>query len=612
MDGPVATAPQPGEISPLDRHRAAARGRLSASGAIVVMAVVAVVVAVACGAVGLALATASDARRADGQQAAVRNAIAEFHGLFERGERSRFLAMVGQSGGVRNLRLVSGLLSQDGGMQPVITGDGRIAGFLTWDADAPMTDLVLRLLPLIAAIAFGIAGFATYALHRLRRAQADLAASDALARHAAEHDAVTGLPNRARMGTLLTAAMVERGESEALVYAIVGLHGLDAIGAAYGQAGVDDILSAAAMRLRNGLPSGAVCARVGAGQLAAFLPGANADSVRAALDALGRPYWIDGMVHVAAYAGVARVPGDAVTPDDAMRYAELAGREAARKPPGSLVAFHAALDSVADDEQFIRRELPRALGAGALDVHYQPIVAPDGSRVNGVEALLRWTHHERGVIAPVQFIPIAEQTGLMDALGIFVLRRALADAARWPGIYVAVNLSPLQVRDRRIVDVVRDALRDAAVAPSRLVLEVTEGVLIDDPEETIERIAELHALGVEIALDDFGSGYSNLGYLQRFSFDKLKIDRSFAFALGSSTNASVIVQAIVALGRALGMRIVAEGIETEEQRVLLRLAGCDEMQGFLFARPAPATAIDRLLDRRKRGATQGLIADAAA
>jgi predicted signal transduction protein with EAL and GGDEF domain len=612
VDGPAATAPQPGETSLLDRGRAAARGRLSASGTIAAMAVVAVMAAAACGAVGLALASASDARRAEGQQVAVRNAASEFRALFEQGERSRFLDLVGQSGGVRNLRFVTGLQSADGGVQPIMTGDGRIAGFLTWAPDAPMTDLMLRLLPLIVAAAFGIASFAAYALQRLRRAQADLAASEALARHAAEHDAVTGLPNRARMTTLLAEAMVRRGESEALIYAVVGLHGLDTIAAAYGQAGVDDVLSAAATRLRNNVPSGAACARIAAGQFALLLPGANADPVRAALDAVCRSYWIDGTVHMAAYAGVARVPGDAVTPDDVMRYAELAARDAARKPSGNVVAFHAALDSAADDEQFIRRELPRALGAGGLDVHYQPIVAPDGSGINGVEALLRWTHHERGAIAPARFIPVAEQAGLMDALGIFVLRRALADAARWPKIDIAVNLSPLQVRDRRIVDIVRDALRDSGVAPSRLVLEVTEGVLIDDPEEMIARIAELHALGVRLALDDFGSGYSNLGYLQRFSFDKLKLDRSFASALGSSANATVIVQAVVALGRTLGMRIVAEGIETEEQRVLLRLAGCDEMQGFLFARPAPAAAIDRLLERHRRGAPQALMAPAAA
>jgi EAL domain-containing protein (putative c-di-GMP-specific phosphodiesterase class I) len=256
-----------------------------------------------------------------------------------------------------------------------------------------------------------------------------------------------------------------------------------------------------------------------------------------------------------------------------------------------------ALES--EELSFIRDGLPRALQAQLLDVHYQPIVAAAGGKITGVEALLRWTDQERGAISPVKFIPVAEQMGLMDELGAFVLRRAVHDAKSWPDVYVSVNLSPLQVRDRKIVDVVRSALTESNLAPSRLILEITEGVLIDNPEEMLKRIEELRALGVRIALDDFGSGYSSLGYLQRFAFDKLKIDRSFVTPLGRSQNAAVIIQAIVALGRALDVTVVVEGVETEEQRVLLRLAGCDEMQGFLFARPASVEAITPLVASAK-------------
>ena len=258
-----------------------------------------------------------------------------------------------------------------------------------------------------------------------------------------------------------------------------------------------------------------------------------------------------------------------------------------------------ATETLTSEQQFIRDELPQALAAKALDVHYQPIVTAAGGGIAGVEALLRWTHKERGSISPAKFVPVAEQMGLMDELGRFVLRRALADANNWPAVYISVNLSPLQVRNRAIVEVVRRALAESGVAPSRLVLEITEGVLIDNPEEMLRRMQELRALGVRIALDDFGSGYSSLGYLQRFPFDKLKIDRSFVTPLGQSPNAAVIVQAIVALGRALGVSIVVEGVETEEQRVLLRLAGCDEMQGFLFARPAPVATVARLITPAK-------------
>ena len=236
-------------------------------------------------------------------------------------------------------------------------------------------------------------------------------------------------------------------------------------------------------------------------------------------------------------------------------------------------------------------------------MHYQPIIAAESGRIIGVEALLRWTHKDRGAISPAQFVSVAEQMGLMVDLGAFVLRRALQDAKNWPSLYMSVNLSPLQARDRGIVDIVRDALRQSGIAHTRLVLEITEGVLIDNPEDMLRRIAELRAIGVKIALDDFGSGYSSLGYLQRFPFDKLKLDRSFVSALGHSANAAVIIQAVVALGRALGVTVVVEGVETEEQRVLLRLAGCDEMQGFLFAKPAPAAAIGRLLSEAKAAST---------
>ena len=264
--------------------------------------------------------------------------------------------------------------------------------------------------------------------------------------------------------------------------------------------------------------------------------------------------------------------------------------------------FDLSIDTISTDQKFIHRELPRALSANELELHYQPIVASQGGRMVGVEALLRWTHPTRGAIPPATFIPVAEQMGLMDTIGAFVLRRALQEAKRWPhDLYIAVNLSPLQVRDRTIVDIVRSALSESMVAPSRLMLEITEGVLIDDPDEMVKRIKDLHSLGVRVALDDFGSGYSNLGYLQRFPLDKLKIDKSFVAALGRSTNGGVIIQAIVALGRALGLSVLVEGVETEHQRVLLRLAGCDEMQGFLFAKPAPAHAIDRLLAQAKQG-----------
>jgi predicted signal transduction protein with EAL and GGDEF domain len=354
------------------------------------------------------------------------------------------------------------------------------------------------------------------------------------------------------------------------------------------------------------LPAQAVCGRIGGDEFAVMLTaGIDVDVegiVRSVIEAIARPHWIDREVRVSAHAGLAQAPRHATTRGELTRRAELALRAAGKKGPGAVAVYERAIDTVSSDQKFIQRELPRALSANELELHYQPIVAANGARIVGVEALLRWTHSERGAIGPAVFIPVAEQMGLMDTLGAFVLRRALVDAKRWPSLYMAVNLSPLQVRDHTVVETVRAALAESGVKPSRLMLEITEGVLIDNPEEMVKRIADLHKLGVRIALDDFGSGYSNLGYLQRFPLDKLKIDRSFVTALGKSANGGVIIQAIVALGRALGLSVLVEGVETEQQRVLLRLAGCDEMQGFLFAKPAPAKAIDRLLLQQGKAA----------
>jgi len=247
------------------------------------------------------------------------------------------------------------------------------------------------------------------------------------------------------------------------------------------------------------------------------------------------------------------------------------------------------------ERRFLERELKRALDEDTLEVHYQPIVSAEGSQIIGVEALLRWSHPTRGNIPPMVFVSVAEQTGIMSRLGEYVLYRALNDAKRWPNLYVAINLSPIQLKDRALFALVSAMLEETGIEGSRVVLEITEGMLIDDPEESRKRLEEIRELGVRVALDDFGAGYSSLSYLQRLPFDKLKIDGSFVAPLGKSENSGFIIQAIVALGRALNLSVLVEGVETEEQRVLLRLAGCHEMQGFLFARPGPPKTIDALL-----------------
>lgn len=587
--------------------RARARQILSASQLIVVLAVLAVIATALLGVIGYGLARQSDERLWTAQRASLSNAIGEFRNLFGKSDHldPRFLRIAEQSAGLKDLKFETDPAPGGREMQPVMDAQGRIAGFLTWAKTHPMTDAMEGLMPYVVAIAVVLVAFAAISLTQLRRARQELAASEAEARRAADEDKLTGLPNHARTLELLDHALGQRAEGEVVTFALIELDGMADINAQLGVLGGDELLTAVVARLREALPADAVLGRIGGDQFAVIFTAASGgdagEAIRAAIEAAARPHWIDAVVRISAHAGYAQAPRHADSRGELTRRAGLALRAAAKKGPGALVGFERAIDTVSADQKFVRRELPRALTANELDVHYQPIVSSNGARIVGVEALLRWTHATRGIIGPAVFIPVAEQMGLMDTLGAFVLRRALSDAKRWPDLYVAVNLSPLQVRDRGIVELVRSALAQAGVLPQRLMLEITEGVLIDNPDEMLKRIADLHKIGVRIALDDFGSGYSNLTYLQRFPLDKLKIDKSFVSALGTSSNGGVIIQAIVALGRALGLSVLVEGVETEQQRVLLRLAGCDEMQGFLFARPAPAKAIDRLLAQAKPG-----------
>jgi len=580
--------------------------RSAAVWAIALIVVLGAATAITCLAAGFRFAHISDEQHTSAQRDALRAAVGEFRVLFGNGREvdPRFIRMIEQAAALKDVRFESEPASPPREMQPVANAEGRLVGFLSWQPDAPMTAMMHDFAPLIAGAVFGIVFFSGLAIWQWRRSRLALIETRQKIQEAGEQDALTGLPNDAKMARLLDNALRSRGDRRA-TYALVTVGGIESVAESYGQQGVVEIVSVVAARLREFIAGDVVCGRVGDRMFGLFWdddrdPIAFMSEI---MELATRPHWIDTVVKLRAHAGFARAPEHASGRDELMQRAELALRAAEKKGAGAVVAFDRALEVSANEIQFIRRELPRALAAQALDVHYQPIIAAESGRIIGVEALLRWTHKDRGAISPAQFVAVAEQMGLMVDLGAFVLRRALQDAKNWPSLYMSVNLSPLQARDRGIVDIVRDALRQSGIAHTRLVLEITEGVLIDNPEDMLKRIAELRAIGVKIALDDFGSGYSSLGYLQRFPFDKLKLDRSFVSALGHSANAAVIIQAVVALGRALGVTVVVEGVETEEQRVLLRLAGCDEMQGFLFAKPAPAPAIGRLLNEAKAAST---------
>ena len=488
-------------------------------------------------------------------------------------------------------------------VQSMLDRNGRIVGWFSWEPERPATAMMSRLMPLVGFIAVGVAGFAALAMWQLGRLGLLLAKSEQHVQKLGYEDILTGLPNHDHFFELLDRAIAKRHGTEFLAFAALDLDGFDEINDALGYSGGDEVLAEIGKRLRDALPPSAAIARLGSDEFALMITGKNAEAAVFIADtvrqALARPIGMNQYVQVGVSIGLAVAPRDGTSRDELTRRADLALRAAKRRARGTTVSFAAEMEADFQEQRFMKRELANALSTGAFDVHYQPIVKADGGAIAGVEALLRWHHPTRGPIPPSVFVPVAEEGGFMDKLGEFVLRRAVSDAARWPDLYVSVNLSPVQVRNRAFVDLVAAVLKENAFEPTRLMLEMTEGVLIENPDEMTARLLELRALGVRLALDDFGSGYSSLRYLQTLPFDKLKVDRSFVVALNQSANGGVIIQAIVALGRALGMGVVIEGVETEEQRVLLRLAGCNEMQGYLFARPTPGDAIDRLLEGAK-------------
>jgi diguanylate cyclase (GGDEF)-like protein len=511
----------------------------------------------------------------------------------------KLIADIERASGLNDLRFEAEPAAGNRDMQSVLDSNGRILGWFSWEPERPATAMMHRLLPLATLIALGLGGFAALAMWQLNRLGYKLARSEQQVQKLECEDALTGLPNHNYFFELFDEVLATRKDGETLAFLSLDLDGFDEVNDVLGYGGGDEILMEIGGRLAQAMPEGTIVGRLGSDEFGLLAriddPDAVLQMAHGLRQVVARPIWANQAIHVAAGIGCAVSPRDGTVREELTRRADLALRAAKRRGRGSAVAFAPEMEAEFQERRFIKREIARSLAGRAFELHYQPIVAAETGAITGVEALLRWNHPTRGAIPPSVFIPIAEEAGLMDRLGEFVLRRAIADAERWPGLYVSVNLSPLQVRDRAFIDLVASVLADSGFEHSRLVLEVTEGVLIDNPEETQARLSELRALGVRLALDDFGSGYSNLGYLQHLPFDKLKIDRSFVASLDKSANAGVIIQAMVTLGRALGMGVVIEGVETEEQRVLLRLAGCNEMQGYLFAKPTTADAISRLV-----------------
>jgi len=424
--------------------------------------------------------------------------------------------------------------------------------------------------------------------------------------HQAFHDALTGLANpvlfRDRVDHALARA---RSAPESVAVLFVDLDNFKTVNDSLGHTAGDEVLVATAARLRDVLRPEDTAARLGGDEFAVLIEdvGRGTDATLVAetlVAALRAPVRIaDRDVFVAASIGVAfGAPNGGA--DQLLRNADLAMYTAKRRGKDRTAVFEAAMHTAAVERLELESDLRRALDAGELAVHYQPIVTLASGRITGVEALVRWHHPERGLLPPASFIPVAEETGLICELGWQVLERACRQVRGWQlqhgrPLSLSVNLSPRQLQDDRLLERVSGALAASGLAGSSLVLEITEGAMMQDTEATIARLHSLKGFGLRLAVDDFGTGYSSLSYLQRFPVDVLKIDRSFVSSIDNDDHSASLARSIVSLAATLELQAVAEGIETEAQRDQLAAVGCDLAQGYYFAKPMDAASIEALL-----------------
>ncbi len=424
---------------------------------------------------------------------------------------------------------------------------------------------------------------------------------EARMRFMAHHDALTSLPNRLLFHQRLREALERRRrDGEGLALLCLDLDNFKNINDTLGHPAGDMLLEAAAQRLQGCVREGDVVARLGGDEFAVLRANVGQSEPAEALarrivEVLGQPYDLDGnRAIVGVSVGIAMAATEFASADVLLKNADMALYRAKADGRGTYRFFESMMDAQIQARRAIELDLREALGRGELELFYQPLLHLRTGHVSGFEALLRWRHPERGMVSPAQFIPLAEELGLIVPIGEWVLATACVEAATWPEeVKVAVNLSPMQFGSRGLIEAVRQALERAGLAAQRLELEITESALLQDSEAVLATLRELRGFGLRTALDDFGTGFSSLSYLRSFPFDKIKIDQCFVREMTRRPDCWAIVNSVIGLADKLGMATTAEGVETEEQLAKLREAGCTEVQGFLFDPPRPAPEIRR-------------------
>ncbi|MCJ2075544.1 EAL domain-containing protein [Methylobacterium sp. E-016] len=428
-------------------------------------------------------------------------------------------------------------------------------------------------------------------------------AAEVQADEMARHDPLTGLPNRLLLRERLKAS-IERLQrtGEACAVLLIDLDRFKPVNDTLGHPMGDALLKKVADRLRSTVRPTDTVARIGGDEFVILQTGvqeaANTQALaRRLVDLIGRTYMVDGhLLTIGASVGVALAPGDGSDADTLLKNADLALYRAKLDGRATYRFFEPEMDARMQARRQLELDMRQALARREFQLHYQPQLQLEGNRLVGCEALIRWQHPVRGMVSPLDFIPLAEEIGLIVPIGEWVMRQACRDAVTWPApLSVAVNVSPAQFKSERLVEMIMSALAASGLPATRLEVEITEGVLLQHSEKTLQTLHRLRELGVRVSMDDFGTGYSSLSYLRSFPFDKIKIDRSFVSDLSGKRDGEAIIRAIAGLGKSLGMTTVAEGVETADQMERIRAEGCTDVQGYLISKPVPASEVLKFL-----------------
>ncbi len=486
---------------------------------------------------------------------------------------------------------------------PFYTAGSRPA-WLVWTPKQPGTAMLRQLLPAIVGIVLFLGFIGALVLRQARRATEELKNSERRATELAFRDTLTGLGNRAQLIEILTEQMEKLKPEQKLALLFIDIDGFKDINDTLGHHVGDELLTVAAWRLAS-IKNNLAAVRLGGDEFALLLPFDNQDEIgvisRHILENLRQQTPAgDHVLTVSASIGVAIAPEHASDPETLLRRADIALYRARTEGRGTLRMFDPGYEDALHKRGKTERELAAALANEELVVRFQPQFSVDGERMVGVEALVRWDHPERGIVSPMEFVPTAEHSGLIVRLDEWVLKRACEEAVKWPDLSLAVNLSPSNFHHSDMVARLVRVLDETCFNPRRLEIEITEGMLLNATPEVLGQLAEMRQMGIRIVLDDFGTGYSSLGYLRSFPVDKIKIDKSFVQNLGVTEESAAIIECVARLGRALGLTITAEGVETKEQHRFVRAAGCHQLQGFLFSKAVSAEKIQEMLNPAKR------------